>query len=83
MAFGCYHVVLARGLTPDELAARLAAAVDGAECGVTAVGKHTGDTLLELIEDTYGDTFAAIGLRLGRAGAWTYAVARTSTTAVC
>ncbi|MFD9269123.1 DUF6461 domain-containing protein [Streptomyces goshikiensis] len=75
ITFGGYHVVLARGLTPDELAARLAAAVDGAECGVVAVGEHTGDTLLELIDDTYGDAFAAIGLRLGRAGDWTYAVA--------
>ncbi|MFD6180722.1 DUF6461 domain-containing protein [Streptomyces goshikiensis] len=75
ITYGGYHVVLARGLTPDELAARLAAAVDGVECGVVAVGEHTGDTLLELIDDTYDDTLAAIGLRLGRTGDWTYAVA--------
>ncbi|WP_331738056.1 DUF6461 domain-containing protein [Streptomyces sp. NBC_01276] len=75
IAFGGYHVVLARGLSPNELAARLAATVyDGRHIAV-AVGDHTGDSLLELMDDTYGDSFDGIGLRLGRAGDWTYAVA--------
>lgn len=40
-----------------------------------AVGEHTGDSLLELMDNTYGDPFDGIGPRLGRAGDWTYAVA--------
>ncbi|MFE4593030.1 DUF6461 domain-containing protein [Streptomyces laurentii] len=76
IAFGGYYVVLARGLSPEELADRLAAALlYEAEHLVVAVGEHTGDSLLELMDDTYGDPFDGIGLRLGRAGDWTYAVA--------
>ncbi|MCX4782977.1 hypothetical protein [Streptomyces sp. NBC_01264] len=76
IAFGGYHVVLARVLSPEELADRLAATVlYDAEHMVVAVGEHTGDSLLELMDDTYGDPFDGIGLRLGRAGEWTYAVA--------
>ncbi|MBD0421724.1 hypothetical protein H0H10_21645 [Streptomyces sp. TRM S81-3] len=75
IAFGGYRVMMARGLSPEEFADRLAAAVDGAERVAVAVGQHTGDTLLELMEDTYGDAFEGIGLRLGRTGDWSYAVA--------
>ncbi|MFD8210686.1 DUF6461 domain-containing protein [Streptomyces sp. NPDC059695] len=76
IAFGGYHVVLARGLSPEELADRLAATLlYEAEHIVVAVGEHTGDSLLDLMDNTYGDSFDGIGLRLGRAGGWTYAVA--------
>ncbi|MBT2482735.1 DUF6461 domain-containing protein [Streptomyces sp. ISL-94] len=75
VAFGGYHVVLARGLSPEELADRLAAAVEYTECTAVAVGEHTGESLLELMDDTYGGSMDGIGLRLGRAGDWTYAVA--------
>ncbi|MFD8019045.1 DUF6461 domain-containing protein [Streptomyces lavendulae] len=76
IAFGGYRVVLARGLSPKELADRLAATVLYAiKHSAEAVGEHTGDSLLELMLDTYGDHFGGIGMRLGRAGDWTYAVA--------
>ncbi|MFE3629050.1 DUF6461 domain-containing protein [Streptomyces goshikiensis] len=75
IAFGGYHVVLARGLSPNELGGRLAAAVYDRKHIAVAVGDHTGDSLLELMDDTYGDSFDGIGLRLGFAGDWTYAVA--------
>ncbi|MFD7782572.1 DUF6461 domain-containing protein [Streptomyces nojiriensis] len=75
IAFGGYYVVLARGLTPDELVGRLAEAVRGTTPGEVAVGEHTSDSLLEWMDDTYGDVYAAIGLRLGRTEDWTYAVA--------
>ncbi|MEU8435459.1 hypothetical protein AB0F18_21590 [Streptomyces sp. NPDC029216] len=75
IAFGGYHVVLARGLSPQELAERLAATLQyEAEHSAVAVGEHTTDSLLELMDDTYGDPLDGIGLRLGRAGDWTYAV---------
>ncbi|KUJ66165.1 hypothetical protein ACZ90_40705 [Streptomyces albus subsp. albus] len=76
IAFGGYHVVLTRGLSPEELADRLAATVRyDAEHTAVAVGEHTGASLLELMDDTYGDSMDGIGLRLGRAGDWTFAVA--------
>ncbi|MFC9484596.1 DUF6461 domain-containing protein [Streptomyces hydrogenans] len=76
IAFGGYYVVLARGLSPEELADRLAATLlYKADHVVVAVGEHTGDSLLELMDDAYGDPFDGIGLRLGHAGDWTYAVA--------
>jgi hypothetical protein len=34
-----------------------------------------GASVLELMDDTFGDSLDGIGLRLGRAGDWTYAVA--------
>ncbi|MEW2374380.1 hypothetical protein AB0940_34260 [Streptomyces sp. NPDC006656] len=76
IAFGGYHVVLARGLSPQELAERLAATLQyDAEHVAVPVGEHTGDSLLELMDNTYGDPLDGIGLRLGRDGDWTYAVA--------
>lgn len=79
ITFGGHHVVLARGLTPEELADRLAATVlYDAEHIAVPVGEHTTRSLLELMEDTYGDPADGIGLRLGRAGDWTYAVACTA-----
>ncbi|MFD0375061.1 hypothetical protein [Streptomyces sp. NPDC127112] len=76
IAFGGYHVVLARALPPEELADRLASNMQYATRHIAvAVGEHTGDSLLELMDDTYGDPFAGIGLRLGCAGDWTYAIA--------
>ncbi len=76
IAFGGYHVVLARGLSPEELADRLAATVlyDTKHTAVAA-GEHTGESLLELMDDTYGDSSDGIGLRLGRTRDWTYSVA--------
>ncbi|MFD7439031.1 hypothetical protein [Streptomyces sp. NPDC059861] len=76
ISFGGYHVVLARGLSPEELADRLAAALlyDTKHIAVP-VGEHTGESLLELMDDTYGDSFDGIGLRLGRTSNWSYAVA--------
>jgi hypothetical protein len=71
IAFGGYHVVLARGLAPQTLAERLAAALlYDAEHVVVPVGDHTGTSLLELVEDDYD-----VGLRLGSTGDWSYAVA--------
>lgn len=76
IAFGGYHVVLTRGLSTEELADRLAATVlYDTKHIAAAVGEHTGASLLELMDDTYGDSSGGIGLRLGRAGDWTYAVA--------
>ncbi|MFE9254705.1 hypothetical protein [Streptomyces sp. NPDC006879] len=76
VAFGGYHVVLARGLCEQELAERLAATLvyDAAHV-VVPVGEHTGASLLELMDDAYGDSCDGIGMRLGCAGGWTYAVA--------
>ncbi|MFE7752576.1 hypothetical protein [Streptomyces sp. NPDC057428] len=71
IAFGGYHVVSARGISPQELATRLAATLlYEAEHVVVPVGDHTGTSLLELMDD-YGD----VGLRLGSVGDWSYAVA--------
>lgn len=75
IAFGGYCVVLARGLSPEELADRLAATVYDTKHTAVAAGEHTGESLLELMDDTYGDSCDGIGLRLGRTGDWTYAVA--------
>lgn len=75
IAFGGYYVVLARGLAPDELVGRLVESVNGWSCKAVAVGDRTGDGLLEFMDDTYGGCCVEIGLRLGRAGDWTYAVA--------
>ncbi|MCZ0983471.1 hypothetical protein O1L60_42395 [Streptomyces diastatochromogenes] len=76
IAFGGYYVVLARGLSPEELADRLAATLlYEADHVVVAAEDHTTDSLLELMDDTYGDPFDGIGLRLGHAADWTYAVA--------
>ncbi|GLV88511.1 hypothetical protein Slala03_82000 [Streptomyces lavendulae subsp. lavendulae] len=75
IAFGGYHVVLARGLTPSELADRLAENVDDMRCIAVAVGEHTGESLEELLDDTFGDPSDGIALRLGRAGDWVFAVA--------
>lgn len=44
-------------------------------CTVVPVGEHTGDSLQELLDDPDGDQYECLGLRLGRAGDWTYAVA--------
>ncbi|MGW6487096.1 hypothetical protein [Streptomyces sp. NPDC055056] len=71
IAFGGYHVVLARGLSPQELAERLAATLlYEAEHVVVPVGEHTGASLLELVDADYD-----IGLRLGTLNGWAYAVA--------
>lgn len=71
IAFGGYHVVLARRLSQQELAKRLAMALRyNTEHIAVPVGDHTGASLLELMDD-YDD----VGLRLGSAGDWTYAVA--------
>ncbi len=76
IAFGGYRVVLARGISPRVLANRLAQTVSyDAEHMVVEVGDHTGGSLLELMDDTYGDSSDGIGLRLGSTGDWAYAVA--------
>ncbi|MFI0203391.1 MULTISPECIES: DUF6461 domain-containing protein [Streptomyces] len=75
ITFGGYRVVLARGLSPEELTERLAATLlYEAEHMTVAIGEHTTDSLLELMANTYGDPLDGIALRLGRAGDWTYAV---------
>ncbi|CAL9651175.1 hypothetical protein SUDANB176_06628 [Streptomyces sp. enrichment culture] len=71
-----HYVVLARGLSPEELADRLAAAVlYDTEHIAVAAGEHTGESLPEFMDDAYGDSSDGIGLRLGRTGDWSYAVA--------
>ncbi len=76
ITYGGYHVVLARGLTPQELAERLAAnLLYDAEHSVVPVGDQTSTSLLEFMDDHYGDSFDGIGLRLGCEGDWAYAVA--------
>ncbi|MFV5998717.1 hypothetical protein ACNPQM_41875 [Streptomyces sp. NPDC056231] len=71
IAFGGYRVVLACGLSPQELVKRLAATLlYDTEHIVVPVGDHTGASLLELMDDHYD-----VGLRLGSVGGWTYAVA--------
>ncbi|MFD6825882.1 hypothetical protein ACFWC5_36900 [Streptomyces sp. NPDC060085] len=63
--------MFARGLSPLELAERLAATLlYEAEHVVVPVGEHTGASLLELVDDAYD-----IGLRLGTVNGWVYAVA--------
>ncbi|MER6474700.1 hypothetical protein [Streptomyces filamentosus] len=75
VAFGGYFVVLARGLSPDGLAHRLAEAVRyGDGHVVEEAGEHTGASLLELMDDEYGDPLDGLGLRLGRTGEWVYAI---------
>ncbi|MFE5207378.1 hypothetical protein [Streptomyces sp. NPDC056600] len=76
VAYAGHYVVLARGLSLDELTARLSTALlYRSEHVVVPVGKHTGASLLDLIEERYGDHYDGIGLRLGRTGEWSYAVA--------
>ncbi|MFF9431285.1 hypothetical protein [Streptomyces sp. NPDC014746] len=78
IAPGGYHVVLARGLAPEELADRLADNLDDWQCTAVAVGEHTSASLDELLRERFDDPFSGgpcIGLRLGRAGDWAYAVA--------
>ncbi|MFB7361658.1 DUF6461 domain-containing protein [Streptomyces hydrogenans] len=78
IAYGGYFVVLARGLSPEDLAERLSATLEyEAEHIAVPVGEHTGSSFLELLDDVNGDPFAGvdIGLRLGSSGGWTYAVA--------
>lgn len=71
IAFGGYRVVLARGPSPEELAGRLATTVSyDSEHIAVAVGEHTGESLLELMDDTCGDpaTAARLQERLTAAG---------------
>ncbi|GAA4833152.1 hypothetical protein [Kitasatospora terrestris] len=76
IAFGGYRVVLARGLTADELTARLAATLTyPGPHDVVAIGEHTGDSLLAHMDDAYGYSLDGIGLRVGRSGELVYAVA--------
>ncbi|MFF5803901.1 hypothetical protein [Streptomyces sp. NPDC012746] len=70
IAFGGYSVVMARGLTPQELVGRLTETVYGPEHTAVPVGDLTGADLLALLVD-YED----IGLRYGRCGDWSYTVA--------
>ncbi|MEU8544466.1 hypothetical protein AB0C52_31490 [Streptomyces sp. NPDC048717] len=75
IAYGGYRVVLAKGLSPEELADRLSAVMHYGQHVVEQAGEHTSESLLELMDDTYGSFWDGIGLRLGRAEQWTYAVA--------
>ncbi|WP_030291385.1 hypothetical protein [Streptomyces katrae] len=75
IAYGGYSVVMARGLTPEELVGRLTQTVLGPEHTAIPVGDLTGDGLLELMADTYGSEWDAIGLRHGRCGDWSFTVA--------
>ncbi|MEV6728587.1 hypothetical protein [Streptomyces sp. NPDC051364] len=75
IAFGGYSVVMARGLTPEELVGRLTETVLGPQHTAVPVGDLTGDGLLELMADRYGSEWDSIGLRHGRCGDWSYTVA--------
>ncbi|WP_147420053.1 DUF6461 domain-containing protein [Streptomyces sp. WM6372] len=75
IAFGGYSVVMARGLTPEELVGRLTETVYGPEHTAVPVGNLTGDELVELITDSFGSQYEGIGLRHGRCGDWSYTVA--------
>ncbi|MEU4272951.1 hypothetical protein [Streptomyces sp. NPDC026092] len=56
-------------LSPQELAERLAATLlYDTEHTVVPVGEHTGPSLLELMDDNYGDALDGIGLRLATRG---------------
>lgn len=75
IAFGGYQVVMARGLALDDLAGRLAQSLQyRTDHEAVPVGEQSGPSLLELMDETYGDSFDGIGLRLGHAGDWAYAV---------
>ncbi|MFG3492820.1 hypothetical protein [Streptomyces sp. NPDC047972] len=78
IACGGYRVVLARGLSHEELAGRLASTVEFAG-GYTAVpvGEHTNSSFTQVLDDALADPFAGIdiGPRLGCSGGWVYAVA--------
>ncbi|MFF2656265.1 DUF6461 domain-containing protein [Kitasatospora sp. NPDC058032] len=75
IAFGGYHVTLARGLGTEALAARIAASAQWSKRTVEPVGELTGDGLVETLDSEYGDAWDGIGLRLGVSGGWTFAVA--------
>ncbi|MFE0464643.1 DUF6461 domain-containing protein [Kitasatospora sp. NPDC058965] len=76
IAFGGYWVVLARGLSMQELADRLAATVaDGGRHVAVGVGRQTAESLLDIMDEAFGDYSDGLGLRLGRSGEWTFAVA--------
>ncbi|GAA1173894.1 hypothetical protein F4556_007122 [Kitasatospora gansuensis] len=75
ITFGGHLVVLARGLDMQGLADGLAAAVHGPEHVAVGVGRQSGEDLLELMDEAFDGSWEGIGLRLGRAGDWTYAVA--------
>lgn len=71
IAFGGYHVVLTRGLSPQELAKRLAATLlYDTEHVVVPVADHTGTSLLDGYEKVEGDpaTGARLQERLTAAG---------------
>lgn len=75
IAFGGYSVTLARGLGVEALAARIAASAQWSERTVEPVGELTGDGLVEVLAEEYGDAWDGVGLRLGVSGGWTFAVA--------
>ncbi|MFI8007444.1 DUF6461 domain-containing protein [Streptomyces sp. NPDC086010] len=75
IAFGGYHVTLARGLGAEGLAARIAASAQWSERTVEPIGELTGDGLIAALDAEYGDAWDGIGLRLGVSGEWTFAVA--------
>ncbi|MFF4172614.1 hypothetical protein [Streptomyces sp. NPDC001744] len=72
VAYGGYGVVLARGLDEEGLASRLAEAAYGDRRTVRPLGELTGVDLIEELEYAYDSEEMA--LRLGRDGAWVFAV---------
>ncbi|GAA3015549.1 hypothetical protein GCM10010519_52210 [Streptomyces lactacystinicus] len=72
IAYGGYSVVLARGLEPEELVARIAEELPG--CTVRPLGELTADDLLEEYELAFPGDVEDIGLRHGRSGDLAFAV---------
>ncbi|MFB7515884.1 DUF6461 domain-containing protein [Streptomyces sp. NPDC056144] len=73
IAYGGYGVVLARGLTPDELVARLARATYD-DRTPRPLGDLTSVELIEELDDEYGGDVDDPALRVGQDGDWVYAV---------
>ncbi|MFJ4186794.1 hypothetical protein [Kitasatospora sp. NPDC089509] len=74
IAYGGYSVVLARGLAPEELVARIAAeALPGHT--VRPLGPYTGEDLIDDHDLDFAGDFEAIALRHGQADGLSYAVA--------
>ncbi|MGW4721418.1 DUF6461 domain-containing protein [Streptomyces sp. NPDC004291] len=75
IAYGGYCVLLTRGLDEEELVSRLAgAAVYGGRRVPRSLGELTGEGLIEVLEDEYGDYPTEAALRFGRDGEWVFAV---------
>ncbi|MFD4657020.1 hypothetical protein ACFWP2_15500 [Kitasatospora sp. NPDC058444] len=73
IAFGGYSVVLARGLAPEELVARIAEGFPG--CTARPLGELTAEDLVEEYELEFPGDVEDIALHHGRTGDLAFAVA--------